>query len=346
MNMTRAAEFTAELIRTTSRGLAGLSTARLFEKIDGAETRYGEGGFDSWRQALSARLEALASALEADDTKLFADDMVWFRAVITSREIDAKDVGLALESMRETLTAQLPGTTDGSIDRFFDAAVKALAEPATAAAGLTEGSRAHQLFELALLGDLASARNYLLEGVRSETFSLEEAVIDILLPAAREAGRRWHVGEMGVAAEHVITATLRSALHGLTAALPQVKRNGKAVLVTAVPGDAHDTGLVAFALLLEQNGWRVALAGADTPADEIDATAAAYGCDLIAVSATLVAQRYALTSYLATRTCVIPVLVGGAALRSEEDAKNLGADGFATDLINGVRSARDLVGLA
>jgi len=43
---------------------------------------------------------------------------------------------------------------------------------------------------------------------------------------------------------------------------------------------------------------------------------------------------------------VIPVLVGGAALRSEEDAKNLGADGFATDLINGVRSARDLVGLA
>lgn len=344
--MTRAAEFTAELIRTTSRGLAGLSTARLFEKVEASDTRYGESGFDSWRKALSARLEALASALEADDPKLFADDMVWFRAVITSRDVEARDVLVALESMRETLTAQLPGTNDTSIDRFFDAAAKALEEPAAQSTGLQQGSRALELFDLALVGDLASARNYLLEGVRAGTFSLNEAVVDILLPAAREAGRRWHVGEMGVAAEHVITATLRSALHGLTAALPATTRNGKAVLVAAVPGDAHDTGLVAFALLLEQDGWRVALAGADTPADEIDATAAAYECDVIAVSATLVAQRYALTSYLGSRDSTIPVLVGGAALRSEEDAKKLGADGFATDLINGVQSARMLVGLS
>jgi len=344
--MTRAAGFTAELIRTTSRGLAGLTTARLFEKVDGAETRYGEAGFDSWRQALGARLEALASALEADDAKLFADDMVWFRAVITSRDIDQADVLVALESMRETLTSQLPGNTDTSIDRFFDAAVEALSAPAVPSSGLAEGSRAQELFDLALLGDLSSARNYLIDGVKAGTFRLEEAVVEILLPAAREAGRRWHVGEMGVAAEHVITATLRSALHGLTAALPQAERNGKAVLVAAVPGDAHDTGLVAFALLLEQDGWRVALAGADTPADEIDVTAAAYGCDLIAVSATLVAQRYALSSYLGARDSDIPVLVGGAALRGEEDAIRLGANGFATDLVNGVQSARALVDLS
>ena len=344
--MTRAAEFTAELIRTTSRGLAGLTTARLFAKVEDADSRYGESGFDSWRQALGARLEALASALEADDTKLFSDDMIWFRAVITSRDIEQEDVLLALESMRETLTAQLPGNTDASIDRFFDHAVEALSRPAVPASGLAEGSRAQELFDLALLGDLASARNYLIDGVNAGTFSLEEAVVEILLPAAREAGRRWHVGEMGVAAEHVITATLRSALHGLTAALPQAKRNGKAVLVAAVPGDAHDTGLVAFALLLEQDGWRVALAGADTPADEIDVTAAAYGCDLIAVSATLVAQRYALSSYLGARDSDIPVLVGGAALRGEEDALRLGANGFATDLVNGVQSARALVDLA
>ena len=227
--MTRAAEFTAELIRTTSRGLAGLSTARLFEKVEASDTRYGESGFDSWRKALSARLEALASALEADDPKLFADDMVWFRAVITSRDVEAGDVLVALESMRETLTAQLPGTNDTSIDRFFDAAAKALEEPAAQSTGLQQGSRALELFDLALVGDLASARNYLLEGVRAGTFSLNEAVVDILLPAAREAGRRWHVGEMGVAAEHVITATLRSALHGLTAALPgdHAQRQGR-----------------------------------------------------------------------------------------------------------------------
>lgn len=344
--MTRAAEFTAELIRTTSRGLAGLSTARLFEKIEGAESRYGDDGFDSWRQALGARLEALASALEADDPSLFTEDMVWFRAVITSRDVGEEDVVVALNSMQETLAAQLPGAADSSIGRFFDAARESLAEPGPQARGLDPASRANELFELALLGDLSSARNYLIDGVREGTFSLEEAVVEILLPAAREAGRRWHVGEMGVAAEHVITATLRSALHGLTAAQPPAERNGKAVLVAAVPGDAHDTGLVAFALLLEQDGWRVALAGADTPANELDVTAAAYNCDLIALSATLVAQRYALSSYLGDRSGEIPVLVGGAAVRGEEDALKLGAQGFAPDLVQGLGAARALVGLS
>lgn len=344
--MTRAAEFTAELIRTTSRGLAGLSTAKLFEKVPGSDTKYGEQGFDSWRQAMAARLESLASALEADDTDLFAEDMKWFREVITTRDVGEADVLAAMESMQEILAAQLPGAADTSLDRFFDAARQALEEPGVPAKGLESSSRAEELFELALVGDLASARNYLIEGVRNGAFSLEEAVIEILLPAAREAGRRWHVGEMGVAAEHVITATLRSALHGLTAALPPKERNGKAVLVAAVPGDAHDTGLVAFALLLEQDGWRVALAGADTPADELDVTAEAYKCDLIALSATLVAQRYALSNYLGGRDSELPVLVGGAAVRGEADALKLGANGFAADLVNGLQVARSLVGLA
>jgi len=156
--MTRAAEFTAELIRTTSRGLAGLSTARLFEKIEGAESRYGDDGFDSWRQALGARLEALASALEADDPSLFTEDMVWFRAVITSRDVGEEDVVVALNSMQETLAAQLPGAADSSIGRFFDAARESLAQPGPQARGLDPASRANELFELALLGDLSSAR--------------------------------------------------------------------------------------------------------------------------------------------------------------------------------------------
>ena len=142
-----------------------------------------------------------------------------------------------------------------------------------------------------------------------------------------------------------MTSTLRSALHSLTAVLDKPEPNGKACFIAAVPGDAHDTGLAALALLLESRGWRVALAGADTPIEEIDVTAEGYECDLIALSATLTSQRYALSSYLSRRTSEVPVLVGGAAVRDVEDALRLGASGYARDLVEGVARAEELVGL-
>ena len=62
--MTRAAAFTAEIVRSSSRGLAGLATALLFERVAEATERYGDEGFETWRKTMAARLEALASALE------------------------------------------------------------------------------------------------------------------------------------------------------------------------------------------------------------------------------------------------------------------------------------------
>ncbi|MEM9380841.1 MAG: cobalamin-dependent protein [Planctomycetota bacterium] len=343
--MTRAAAFAAELVRTTSRGLAGLAAARFFETVEDAESRYGENGFDSWREAMGARIDALSAALEAGDATIFNDDVLWFRGIATSRDVEASDVEACIVCLRETLIAQLPEGTADEIVPLFDAAAEALQEGDPAIARLAPGSDAEELFDLALVGDLSGARHFLIEGLRAGRFGLQDAITAVLLPAAREAGRRWHLGEMGVAAEHVITSTLRSALHSLTTALPRPEPNGKAAFVASVPGDAHDTGLVAFALLLEQDGWRVALAGADTPADEIDATAEGYECDLVAVSATLSSQRHALATYLAKRESSLPVLVGGAAIKGEEDAVHLGADGFAPDLAEGVERARQLVGL-
>lgn len=343
--MTRAAAFTAEIVRSSSRGLAGLAAALLFERVPEATDRYGDEGFETWRQTMAARLQALASALEAGDSSIFGDDIQWFRGMSVSRGIPKSDLERAFDCLTETLGSQLPEEALESVTPLMEEARLSLDAEVTLAAEYAAGSDAGQLFELALMGDLGGARRFVLDGLREGRFDIEGAVVDVLLPAAREAGRRWHLGQLGVAAEHVITATLRSALHSLTAVIDKPEPNGKACFIAAVPGDAHDTGLVAFALLLESQGWRVALAGADTPIEEIDATAEGYDCDLIALSATLTSQRYALSTYLARRSSRIPVLVGGSAVRDEGDATKLGASGFAKDLVEGSARARALVGL-
>ncbi|MEM8713434.1 MAG: cobalamin B12-binding domain-containing protein, partial [Planctomycetota bacterium] len=251
----------------------------------------------------------------------------------------------SLSCIEETVKSQLPEETGDTLAAYFQAAGTALVDDEAPEKGLEVGSPAEALFNLALIGDMGGARHFLLEEIKSERMTLESAILEALLPAAREAGRRWHLGEMGVAAEHVITATLRSALHSVTAVLPRPKPNGKAAFIAAVPGDAHDTALLAFALLLEQDGWRVALAGADTPTEEIDATAEGYDCDLIALSATLPSQRYALVSYLGSRDGTIPILVGGSAVTGLDDALAIGAEGYAENLPAGLVAARELVDL-
>lgn len=343
--MMRAAAFSAELVRTSSRGLAGLASALFFERALDAQEQYGDEGFESWRQTMTARLQALASALEAGDEAIFSEDVSWFQGVSVSRGIPKSDILLALECLAETVRSQLPEETGDTVAPYFTSALKKLQVSGEVPPEFEAGSRTAELFELALLGDLGGSRHFLLEGIRTGSFNVHQAVSEMILPAAREAGRRWHLGQMGIATEHVITATLRSALHSLTAVLPKPPPNGKAVFIAAVPGDAHDTGLIALALLLESDGWRVALAGADTPTEEVDVTAEGYECDLIALSASLPAQRYALSNYLSKRLSSIPVLVGGAAVRNEEDAKAIGAQGFARSLTEGVAAARSLVGL-
>lgn len=343
--MTRAAAFTAELVRSSSRGLAGLAASRFYERCVDAQDRYGEEGFESWRQAMAARLQSLSAALDSRDEGIFVDDLNWFRSVSGSRGIPREDLALALECLEQAMRESLPEDGAEAIGPFMDSARAAIDAPGGLPPEFAPGSDAAELFELALLGDLGGARHFVLDGIRGKRFTVPTAVTDVILPAAREAGRRWHLGQMGVAAEHVITATLRSALHSITAVLPPAKPNGKAAFVAAVAGDAHDTGLLAFALLLEQAGWRVALAGADTPIDEVDATAEGYRCDLIALSATQPSQRFALSSYLAKRSSKLPVLLGGSALRSEDDARNLGASGFAANLETGLEVASRLVGL-
>lgn len=343
--MTRAAAFTAEIVRSSRRGLAGLATALLFERVAEAPERYGDEGFETWRKTIAARLEALASALEAGDSTMFEDDVKWFRSISLSRGIPREDLINAYECLAETLRGQLPEEAFGSVEELMRDARISLEHDEEHSAEFVAGSDASKLFDLALLGDLGGARRFMLNGIKEGRFDLEGAVVGIVLPAAREAGRRWHLGELGVATEHVITSTLRSALFSLTAILDTPAPNGKACFIAAVPGDAHDTGLAALALLLENRGWRVALAGADTPIEEIDITAEGYECDLIAVSATLTSQRYALSSYLARRTSKCPVLVGGAAVRDAEDALRLGAAGFARNLVEGIKCAEELVGL-
>jgi len=147
---------------------------------------------------------------------------------------------------------------------------------------------------------------------------VETAVEEIVAPALRTVGDRWREGAECIAEEHLLSEVLRSRLRGLLADRRHAVR-GTAVLACA-PGERHELGLLALAVLLQADGWLAVYLGADAPLESSLALAGRMGADVLCLSAStpdLLAdlQRLLADAQLPEATRVI---VGGAAAGSRQ----------------------------
>ena len=111
--------------------------------------------------------------------------------------------------------------------------------------------------------------------------SFELVVDDWLMPALALLGDGWGVGDVGVAGEHLISATVHRRL---AAAFDAAGRSvgGPRVVVGLPPGCRHELGVLAFATAARRSGLDVAYLGADLPvASWVDAVDVASASALV-----------------------------------------------------------------
>jgi len=341
--------FAAELLRASGRALAGVAAARLLQENPELSARSGPDAFDLWRSHLAAQLGDLATAVEESDPSVFVRQLRWFRTAVTSRDLPQEDLVASLRAVEAALRERLPQVSPSLWDPMFTTAVMSLDGPPQDVhrAEFDERSPAAQFLAEVLAGRSRVARAEAVERVATGRGSASSLVEEVLLPVAREAGRRWHIGQLGIAEEHVVTATVRAALADLSAAAPIPPDDSPGAVIAAVAGDAHDTALHALAALLEYDGWRASVAGADTPAIDLAHAARTLRASIVVLSATLVSQRHALRIAIEDLRSVpgfgLPILVGGAAVPDAGAARALGADGYAATLSGAVGEANRLL---
>ena len=135
------------------------------------------------------------------------------------------------------------------------------------------------------------------------TFSIEAALRDVILPYLRDLGDRWEGGLVSTAQEHFASFVLRGRLLGIARRFDQGV--GPRALLACPEGERHDLGLLCFGIGLRDHGWRITYLGADTPLETLADAAARLGPDLVVVGAeiepplraaipevALLAQRY------------------------------------------------------
>lgn len=115
--------------------------------------------------------------------------------------------------------------------------------------------------------------------------SFEWTIQHVYFPILHEVGDGWVHGRVSVAQEHYVSSYLREKLLAMMASLHAGPHDGPLVLCATPFGEFHELALLATAVRLAAQGWRVAYLGPNMPADELARMFAATPVRMVCVSA-------------------------------------------------------------
>ena len=343
--------FSAQLLRASADGLAGIAASRLFEADPTLAERHGEGAFQAWRRHLGAQLGELAAAAADGVPEAFAERVAWSREAFAARDVPVADLSAGLECLRGVLREELPPAAWQPLDEYLDRGrARIHAEARTAGTELdrssAEGELAHRYLTRLFAGEVAEARELVLAAVGAG-MEVRTSLVRILVPALQEVGRLWHLNEIGVAEEHLATSATRRLMARLVDEAEPGPRYPRTVLVAAAAGDAHEVAPELVSNLFHLDGWRALGLGADVPPADLVLAVERFAVDLVALSATLDVQRDAVAETIRRLRAGprdVPVLVGGGAFAVDDALwRGVGADGFARAAEDAPRLGRELL---
>lgn len=120
-------------------------------------------------------------------------------------------------------------------------------------------------------------------GLAATLLDPEVLVNQVVAPAMRAVGERWHRGQMCTAQERLLSASARRTLASLIATARR-RASGPVLVLATLPGEHHDIGLMATALLAAAEGLDCIYLGPDIPVADLVAAAGATGARAVGLS--------------------------------------------------------------
>ena len=168
-------------------------------------------------------------------------------------------------------------------------------------------------------------------------FSVEVVLREVVVGDQPARGERWARGGASGAQEHFASQLVRGRLLGLARGWD--RGAGPRALLSCMPGEHHDLGLIAFGLSLRDRGWRIVFLGPDTPLDTLTDAATTLRPDAVVLAATTAAHFEHGRGALRALAGTVPLWAAGPGA-SDEFATATGARLLGRDPI---AAAEDLV---
>jgi len=175
-----------------------------------------------------------------------------------------------------------------------------------------------------------------------------EAVMDGMAKGMEVVGQKYEAGEYFLAELIMAGETMKEGLSVLEPYMKagDMKHIGRVVIGT-VEGDLHDIGKNVVITLLTASGFEVVDLGVDVPAEKFVEAVKQYKPDIVAMSALLTTTMVNMAKIIKALEQAglrekVKVIVGGAPL-TEEYAKQIGADAYGRDAVEGVNICKKWV---
>jgi 5-methyltetrahydrofolate--homocysteine methyltransferase len=204
-----------------------------------------------------------------------------------------------------------------------------------------------KLYEAILTGDANMAVEITQEAVAAD-LNPQDLVIERMIPAMDEVGRRFEAGEFFVPELLISGRAMKGALNILRPLLAErgIEPAGRIVIGT-VKGDLHDIGKGLVASMLEGGGFEVIDLGVDVAADKFVSEVRKANADVLALSALLTTTMLAIKDVIqamndSDQSDRCKVIIGGAPI-TQQYADSVGAAGYSENANGAVKLARKVV---
>jgi methanogenic corrinoid protein MtbC1 len=183
----------------------------------------------------------------------------------------------------------------------------------------TAARTVHRDFLTALLGGDARRAELVALGAVADGMAVEDLYVDVVGRALEQIGERWERGSLSVADEHLATGIAWDVMRLVARSSPeQPRRSRERILLAAVGGESHVTGLRMVGDLAEQRGFDVRYLGAAVPVASLGSIVARHEPEVVGLSVTMAGSAAELSAALeavfASGHAPRAVLVGGRAV--------------------------------
>jgi methanogenic corrinoid protein MtbC1 len=152
----------------------------------------------------------------------------------------------------------------------------------------TDAAAIREQFVAALVaGDANLAEIVALDAI-SQGMPVADLYVDVIGAALAEVGHRWEQRRMSIAEEHLATGIAHDVMRLLSrTATRYPRRSRERVLLGAIGGEAHVTGLRMVGDLAEGDGFDVRYLGAQVPVPELTGIVAKHTPEIVGLSVTM-----------------------------------------------------------